>query len=113
MTATSNIRFTSPAAKKQFEIGMGIVRAKLGKAKPTAEERQLAYIAKGKKILAAKLSPNGYRKAFGVPPPVVTAKPITKPARTMAPSAAPAAPASPPAGRRELIRHYSVPRGLF
>ena len=73
----------TPAARKDYNRGLGLIALKMrGKAhQPSYEERHAAATAEGKKILAAKLSPNGYRKAFGVPPPAPAPKP---PVRTTA-----------------------------
>jgi len=108
MNAIKELRFTSPAERKQFDTGMAIVAAKLAKAHvATAQEREATTIKQGRLAVLKKLGSAGYRKTFGVAPPAVAAK-VKVPVRP-SPSRAPA----PPAGKRVLTRHFSVARGLF
>jgi len=114
-TSIKQLRFTSPAERKQFEIGKQIVAAKIGKSHvPTFKEKQDAEIKAGRLQVLKKLGRVGFKKCFGCEPPTVRTLATSTPAKaTVAKSPAPTAPASPPAGRRELIRHFSVARGLF
>ena len=111
----------TPRERKSYQNGMAEVARKLaGHRKPTAKQLESQTLLKGRAAIAHKLGALGYKKHFGTLPPAPTAKPAVRtlatstPAKaTVAKSPAPTAPASPPAGRRELIRHFSVARGLF